>query len=620
MTKDHRTKDQTYAVDLINRYLSVPDNQRFWQWCEKNIALDATSPFPGPYSTDMTPFVRWVMDEIQSNENNEVVIVCSAQSAKTTTLMVLAICIIVNDPGPMFWVAASKDDVREFAKTRLKPMMESCKALEGELPTDRSKNENVLIQFPSMNLLMRGSNSRSKLQSTPVRWLILDEVRNYAKGALELVMKRVVAWWNSRTIMISCAGDVDDALDTHWKRGTRTMPHFKCPTCKKIQPFRFGRLASALFPTDRKRGGLVYETSNRTKPEGIWNYDRLGRSVRYECEGCGREFKSVEKPKLIAGMVRRDTNRRPKKGVKSFHWNAICIPWIKWESIVFEFVDAEAAMMRGNIIPMKEFVQETLGEPWELRGERVKEYELKRLCGGNQGEPYLMLQCMEGQTAFVATVDVQASKGGHLKYVLRQHMASGDSSRLISYGIVPGFDDLNEIFVDFKASIKGSSVFRVFIDSGYNATAVFKACAQYGWIPMKGSAYKHFNVKGVRKAYRLTKVDPFLGKKGQGRVLLDLIIFADVHYKDQLFLVTLLGKGQRWLLPDDIGDDYLAEMTHDERRSKELPNGEVEYYWHKIGINDYPDCEVMQQVVADASGLSPVLEDFSMHEISKPAA
>jgi hypothetical protein len=591
------------VIDALNEAFTPPPKGPAWKWCEDNILMDHTSPFQGKYSTAFTPMVRAVMDACQKDSNKKVVVLCSAQSAKTQTLMNFVAWVIKNDPGPMFWVMAAQDDVRDFAKTRLLKMLSEVDTLKDLMPKDREANNIMLMMFPTMNLMFRGSNSKSKLQSTPVRWLILDEVRNYAKGALELVLKRVRAWWNSRIIMISTPGDKHDEIHRAFVEGSQTYFHFTCPHCKRSQPFRFGRDSSPMFVEPRQRGGLRWATDDTTRPNGVWNFEELRKTVRYECEECGHMFHEGDRWPLIQTLHQVSRNQLADVGVHSYCWNAMYVPWIKWSDIAIEFIQADMAYRRGKLEPLKAFVRETLGEPWEERGDRPREHELRRQCGANYGDPYVRKEPWNGETtALVLTADVQAAHGGFVKWLVRQWKPNGDS-RLVDFGQCMDFDELRDIQLQFHVQDQ-----HVFLDSGYRASMVYKACATWGWGCMKGDDKEafivHMDKRPHRMPYKLSVVDPSLGKEGQGRQGLQLIHWSNPAYKDRLLLHIALGRGPIWELPDDVSLDYLMELVGEERQAKEDSRGVIVFEWVKVGPNDWLDCELMQLVVADLGGLA----------------
>lgn len=77
--------------------------------------MDETSPLPGRWRSDASPWVRAVMEDFSDS------VVRAAQSAKTQTVMNCACWAISEDPGPAMWVTATKDELRGRGQTMTLP-------------------------------------------------------------------------------------------------------------------------------------------------------------------------------------------------------------------------------------------------------------------------------------------------------------------------------------------------------------------------------------------------------------------------------------------------------------------------------------------------------------------
>jgi phage terminase large subunit GpA-like protein len=589
-------------------------------WWEKYIRLDNTSASEGDYSTEFVPMVRWHCRQRANPRVRRIVEMVSAQSTKTQNLINSICHDVAESPMPAMFISADQDQAEEFAKKRLFPALEDCAPTKELLPKERNKRSKRLIQFNSMNLMLRGSNSRAKLQSDPVGRIYCDERREWRKGAIDLVRKRTRTFYNFLEISCGTAGKKDDELHLDFKEGSQTFFHFTCPKCNTSQPIRFGRNESVLHPKPRDRGGFLWDSTEITKPNGQWDFEKMRATVRLQCEGklpdgswCEAEFRNHEKLELIRTMHEVDYNPAAQAKIKSAHWWAAYMPWVDWADIAEEFLKAVIAYRRGNIEPMIAFITETLGEPWEERGEKPKDSELLKRCGHNYGQPYdlknftLWLPTPNDPAAQVITCDRQGAAGGFLKYLIRQWRPNGDS-RLIDYGRCIDNDDLREIQL-----LRGIPDECVFLESGFQASKVYEACVKFNWKALKGDDVEYFTTyedgKPRRWPWRQTYVDPSLGKKGQGRVSeIPLIMWSNPTYKNRLLLHIAVGDGPLWLLPDNVSQDYIDEVLAEERRRKEGPRGEDVFFWFKPGgrINDYLDDELMQLVVADAGGVAVV--------------
>ncbi len=101
--------------------LRPSDRRPPWQWCEEHIVVDNTSPMPGRWRSDSSPWVKEMMEVFADNRVSDIATQCSAQSSKTQTVMNLVCWAISEDRGPAMWVMAAKDDVKDLVRDRFSP-------------------------------------------------------------------------------------------------------------------------------------------------------------------------------------------------------------------------------------------------------------------------------------------------------------------------------------------------------------------------------------------------------------------------------------------------------------------------------------------------------------------
>lgn len=546
--------------------------------------MDNTSPMPGRWRSDSSPWVRELMEVFADNRVSDIAVQCSAQSSKTQTVMNLVCWAVSEDPGPAMWVMAARDDVKDFVRDRFSPTVNACEPVARQIIAE----ERLEFVFSSCPLYFVGAGSQSKLQSKPIRWLFMDEVRNYPSGALETVLKRTRAFWNSRRLIISTPDIEDDAVDRAFKAGDRRVFHFPCPACAQLQPLRMEQ--------------LKWDTNDQTKPGGVWEFDVLAPTIRYECAACGhpmRDVPATRKAIARSGRYVRINPGAPRHRV-SFHWNALLPPWVSWRSIVEEFLAARSAARGGDIQPMKTFVNETLGEPWKDQLGEIEDFDflIGRRGEYDFGEPWA-----EERVRFISA-DRQAAGGEHYWYVVRAFGPFG-KSRLITYGRCNSTLELEEVRVAHKVLI-GNAI----VDSGFRASEVYRFCQSTGWKPFKGDDAEWFagrdprTEKVVRRLWQKTRVDPAYGTRLQGRVRpLPLYRWSNPGMKDLLFehLTGLVGE---WSIPREIGRDYLKQITAEHRVEERDARGRVRYRWHqKHRDNHLLDCELQLMAVAAMTGL-----------------
>ena len=588
-----------------------------WQWCERNILLDNTSYFPGRISFDLFPCSKSFFNHAQNPRTRSVTVMVSAQSAKTQNAIMFLLWRIAEKPAPAMWAMAAADHCEEFGKKRLWPAVEDCRLVSDLSPKDRESWTKRLIRFDSMNLMLRGSNSRIGLQSDPVGLIICDERREWKHQAIDLIRKRTRTFADYLEISMGTAGVENDELHRDFLNGSQTFFHFTCPHCSRSQPFRFSKDATTLFDDNRKMGGIVWESNEVTKPDGKWNFDELRKTVRYQCEGCGHLFANSDKPALLKTIHEVHRNPSALPSHVSLHWNAIYMPWLScsFDEVAFEFLKSNHASKRAggrDHGPLIAFTTETLGEPWrEISGEKPVEGEILKRCGNYMiGEEWPN----DDGTIKILTVDYQF---GYLVYVLRQ-WRKGGASRLVKAGKLLDLDQLRQFQMD-----NGVADRAVWVDCAHKGSDIFRACVQYGrwipgrsgadptwdgWTPLIGDDAKEFHgSKGgisIKTYHKRTVLDPGIGTSAQGTRRIPRWSWSNPHFKDQLYLRQIRGTGTLWEIPKNIDADYVKQIQATERREITDAAGNIKgYQWHERGRHDFGDCELMQLVVASIGGI-----------------
>jgi phage terminase large subunit GpA-like protein len=569
------------------------DRRKSWEWCQDHVVVDNTSPMPGRWRSDSSPWVKELMEVFPDNRVSDISVMCSAQSSKTQTLLNCSCWAISEDPGPAMWVMAAKDEAKTFVRDRVKPTFENCKPVADALLTA----EIFEFTFATMPFYFTGAGSPSKLMSKPIRWLFLDEVRNYPPGALDTVLKRTRAFWNSRRVLISTPDLKDDAVHRAFLAGDQRIFHFECPSCKHLQPLKFDQL-EARHP----EMGLpcrFSEVPGVKNEHGIWNFDLLAPHIRYQCIACGHLLADTPaERKAIArnGRFVRMNSTAPRHRV-SFHWNALLPPWVSWRSIVEEFINARAAARCGDLAPLKTFVNETLGEPWNDQLGEIDDYDFLELRKGDYefGDVW-----PEEITRFMAA-DKQEAGGEHYWYVIRAYGAGG-RSRLIAYGRCNSLLEL-----ETKRKEHNVPVQNAMIDSGFKAREVYRFCLANGWKAFKGDDAEYFlhlnkkcsPPKTVRRIWIRNLVDPHFGSNLQGKTRpIPLFRFSNNATKDML-AEQMRGLAGDWTIPRRVESLYLKQITAEQRGEKVDAKGRLTYFWKQVRRDNHlGDCELMILVAA----------------------
>lgn len=524
------------------------------------------------------------MEKAADNRIRRIVIRCAAQTSKTQTCMIVLAFWIATDPGPIMWVMAAADEAKTFANMRLRPSFENCPPVAAMLPESRKENKTLEINFPESPLVINGANSTSKLQSKPIRYLLLDEVRNYPKGSLQTALKRTTSFWNAREFVVSTGDTEGDDVDREYNEGSQGHYYVPCLKCGHEFEFKFAQ--------------IKWDDNETTRPAGEWSFAQLSKTIRHECPACKAEtiddFSIRSRMANLGKWVHANQNA-PSNRV-SYTWSALLVPWIPWVRVVEEFLIAKAALGVGTHEPMKTWVTETMGESWKedlLFGDDIK-----------PSSSFAMGQAWEKEVFRFMTVDVQKD---HFWHVVRAWAADG-SSRLINCGRLGTESDISDA-QRFHKVLPDS----VILDVGYEQNRTAQLCAARGWTAFKGDDRASFSsYKGDRRtvlpySFPPVMLDPGIGTANQGRMRCRMFMWSNPTIKD--FLSRLkAGLGVPFEVPVDAPKEYFQQMSSEmKKRFTNKRTGQAEYRYVVIGRrqNHLWDCECMQLVAAMLQGLIP---------------
>lgn len=596
-------------------------DRRGWEWVSEFCELASDSELQ-KFEFELFPLARFVLEQLCHNPAlRRFTEMLSAQVGKTVTILAYLCWKIVNRPSSVGWYTDTGLNAVGDFKTKILPALEACSKVAPLLPAQRGKKSNTLIQLPYMNLRVMGAESKRNREGKTISEVLCDEARNYPRGGMEQIDNRFKTITNYRRILFSSAGDVMSEPWLSFTRGSRHLGLWPCPKCGHKQTFRFGRQESPLYPQKRERGGFVWDDNPQTHPsEDVYNLAEIGKTIRYECENCGHRFEESEKIGLIRSTEFEQTNPMAAPDDISVHcWEAY-MPFrgCSWISIVGKFLNASVAMRGGKIEPMKIFVQETLGEPWEERGVKPESGDIVKRCGeysiGEEWPP-------EIETARQITVDMQH---GFVRYNYSIFNRAGEK-RTVQTGSLASLDEVRSLQLNKKVKDRG-----VGVDVAHDPSTVYEQCLRYGrwiadpnggrehvwngWIPLLGDDAQEFatyvldkdrNRIAIRSYYKAVVVNAMEGK-GR-RQPIHRYSWSNPYYKTELYFRRIKGVGPKWEIPKNVDPEYVNQMSVTERVDERNAEGILTgYVWRERGRHDDSDCELMQLVMADINRIVKV--------------
>ena len=599
-------QDMNPVERAVRLAMKPMDNREPWRWAEENY-FPPVSSLAGRWRSDNSPWVRKIMEDFADNRVRQITALCSAQSAKTETMLALCNWIVDQDPSPTMWVAASDEEGLKFANERLMPSFRMCPPVAKQIPPSRTLAKSMEVMFPTMMFEIVGANSRAKLQSRTRRFLLLDEVRNWPDWALPMVKMRSRTWWNSRTVILTTPGVEHDTVHQEFLEGSQDHYHVPCLSCGKKAPLVWENMQAEHPETHCcVRWGDIPGARSQ---QGKWHFEALAPHIRYVCPSCGHMHSDHPRTRFRIAAEGEWVSHNPTapRHLRSYTWNALLPTWVKWKDLVIAFLQAHSALEFGNYRPLEAFYTESLGLPWndELKYTRTDGYLMEREVDYDPAKPW------DREVRRFMMVDVQAKGGRHFYYIIRAFAKGGDS-RLLHFGIAWSIEELRAIQETWK--VKGVDVG---IDSGAFTSEVYGYIMEggttprgdYAWKAMKGDrAAYYMSPANTRVPWTRTQVDPYVGTPRQGSAIpITQILYSKSSLLDALETFMRGGKLVKWEIPKNADGlhEYKLQVTAYERQTKTAKGtGVVSYDWIQKRADDhYGSCERECLAAAFASGL-----------------
>lgn len=498
------------------------------------------------------------MDAVNDPANEEIVFVASAQVGKTEIVNNIVGYFMHQDPSPMLIIQPTLDMAETWSKDRLSPMLRDTPVLSGKVKDNRQKNSgNTILHktFPGGHLTAAGANSPASLASRPVRIFLGDEVDRYPPSAgdegdpVSLGKKRTTTFWNRVIFLVSTPTNKGTSrIDEAWEQSDKRRYFVPCPHCGEFQYLKWSQ--------------VKFE---KESPQ----------SATYTCEVCGVLLTEADKPGMIAAGEWRAT--APFTGVAGFHINELYSPWSSWGNMASEFLKVHKNPQR-----LKVWINTSLGEPWEEKGETVDEDSLKA-----RREHYTPEELPADVLVLTAGVDVQNDR---LECEV-VGWGQDDESWSIDYKVIYGSPALGDVWETLDDYLKTSyyhpsgsrlRVAAACIDSGgHHTDQVYRFCKprQVRRVyAVKGSSQAGQSIAGKASKTNKAKVLLFsVGTDTAKEQIYSFLKIADVgpgychfshHHNDEQYFkgltceqaVTRYNKGHAqivWVKPDGAANEPL---------------------------------------------------------------
>jgi phage terminase large subunit GpA-like protein len=420
-----------------------------WAAAERRVSAESGSPWPGRWSNDRMPHLVEIMDCLSfAHPCRKVVLKKSARIGGTETGLNLFGAVVDRDPCPVLIVLPTLDEAAKYNRVKLQPAIDATPSLRAKVSETKSRSDEGSTagfkRFPGGYCVLTGANSSAGLQMIGARVLIFEEVSEFPTEAGErgepiaLARKRALDWTDigikelhNSTPGLKLAGDDPRAcrITKEYEQSDQRRRYVPCPQCGAWQTLEFANLK---WNSDARPHGAYFLCASgagcviepRHKPamlaRGVWI--KTYRDADPDNPAPPACFPAQDLARWLAA-------RGPQTPMGRFDaagfdiWQAYASQ-VNWEATVAEYL--EARQPGGD---MKTFVQQTLGEAYEIKGDAPEHEKLFE-----RREKYPPARLLPGILLHVLAVDVQGNRLEWAAY----GFARDRSSWLVDRGVLEG--------------------------------------------------------------------------------------------------------------------------------------------------------------------------------------
>ncbi len=357
------------------------------QWADAERVLSSKgSAEPGRWRTHRNPPLGEPMDCLSARSSVQcVVLKFPIQFGKTEVAINWLGYTMDHAPGPVMVCLPGEVSMNKWVQQKLNPMLDETPAAQRALTSVASRdssNTRTFKDFAGGQLYLEHAGSPSRLKSTTVKYLIVDEVDEFAGNLIggddpvEMLEGRTSSFpaTGKRLYISTPQMQGSSRIDELYEKSDKRRFYVPCPDCGHMQPLEWSGLHLA--------------------PDGS--------SCWYGCRECGVCIDEHHKTGMIAAG--RWVAENPDSSIRGYAINALYYPiglGPRWLTLVAKWRESQ-----NDPAKLKTFVNDRLAESWEDPAMR----KVKHNVIADRAEAYALRSAPAGVLAITAGVDTQDNR------------------------------------------------------------------------------------------------------------------------------------------------------------------------------------------------------------------
>jgi phage terminase large subunit GpA-like protein len=351
---------------------------------QHRVMARGTSPFPGKFSYDHTPYLKEIVDCLDPSHPAKVIAgMKGAQIGFSTGVIESGIgWIISQNPGNVLFLTGHAD-LSEEAMGKIDHVIDSCGLRPLIRPNVlrtrnmRTGDTNKSKEFPGGSLVSGSANNHKLLRQRSVRYGFIDDFEAVRSSSTEsgsttrMIEQRFAAYADNMKLFYISTPELkqDSNIEPVYQMGDQRRYHIPCPCCGTFIVLNWN---VPIEGNDKEMAGITWRLDSANK--------LIPGSVGYICQECGKFFDDKNKYELNLLGEWRPTAEPSAPGYYSYHLSSLYAPpgMYDWEHYVRQYLEANPTNAPQIERLQQTFVNLCLGETYEAAGEAPRANDLQK--------------------------------------------------------------------------------------------------------------------------------------------------------------------------------------------------------------------------------------------------